>query len=235
MLTRAAVVAAGALVFAVLGAWTAGTAYAEAVGCRSTTNAAQLAGFGNWDGTQGSIQVCWDVAYTSGAWEYEYTVSTFSGTSTENRRLSHLWMEVTEGAAASDFVLTGAAIDDGPKTHSGGPAEDGFPGTMYGIKIGGNDATTFTFTIRTGRAPVWGDWYAKDGSGTWAYNAGFNLADPTSNALLAVENDHIVRPNGMDKPAPAPGAASLVGLGLAAAAVHRRRRRSGRPTARCGR
>jgi hypothetical protein len=219
---RLAGVAASAALVLGIGALSMGTAHAEAVGCRSTTNAAQLTGVGSWDGTAGSIQVCWDVAFVTGAWEYEYTVSTFAGTSTSNRKLSHLWLEVTDGATAEEFALTNATIDDGPKSHSGGPADTGFPGTMYGIKIGGNDEVSYTFTIRTLRAPVWGDWYAKDGEGTWAYNTGFNAADPLTNALTVVEADHVVRPNGRDIPASAPGTLGLLALGMAAISRARR-------------
>lgn len=140
-------------------------------------------------------------------WSYEYTWHT-SGAD-----LSHLLLEVTEEAVAEDFTDWEGAVGTGFGFYDPadpGNSNPGLPGSVYAFKITpGGDCNAFTFSFVTWHAPVWGDFFAKDGKqgGAWcmAYNAGF-LADDANDGY------HIPRPNGREPWEPVPDGGSTVAL-----------------------
>lgn len=128
-----------------------------------------------------------------GYWTYAYT---FSCT---NKSISHVIFEVSESFTRDNLidvyasnVINGTSYSitydpDAPKwyessgTSGDNPGmpdvdlEEGGEGDLFGIKwnSSGSGATQFTITIVSDRAPMWGDFYAKNGGKTYAYNTGF--------------------------------------------------------------
>ncbi|MBI4683210.1 MAG: hypothetical protein HY757_08950 [Nitrospirae bacterium] len=135
-------------------------------------------------------------------WQYDYT---FTGGSTKN--LSHILIEVSPNAQTSDFtVLSGSSpMTGGAAVYDhNGASNVNMPDDMWAIKFGpdvpADNSLTISFT--TTLAPVWGDFYAKDGKqgGTWvtAWNTGFtaNDTDPADPASSGSVQYHILRPDG---------------------------------------
>ncbi len=182
----------------------------------------------NWDND--GTWLSWDIAQNpDSSWTYAYTWKTVG------RDLSHLIFEVTEGAELSEFTdwWFSAELETGSPElgwvippHPGNP---GLPGPIYGIKMDlDEDTPIFSFSFSTMRAPVWGNFYAKDGripggDDVFAYNAGF------LNPVKDGSGGHIAVPNG---PSPGPPVLisdggltlGLLGLSLFGMGLIRRRR-----------
>ena len=154
-------------------------------------------------------------------WHYCYDFDT-----TAKGGLSHLMIEVSPEFVEDDVVNASAPFE--LRTYS--PDDDGgsswgLPGDIYGIKFTGNSQTTDQICFESPRAPVWGDFYAKDGKAggdrNAAWNTGFLDADPLdapSDGSLAF---HILRPDTetgpLEEPVPEPVGLGLIGLALLAA------------------
>lgn len=113
------------------------------------------------------------------------------------RNLSHVILQVSSDFTNADFSLTStydvtgvarAGLATLGTYSSGDPSNPGLPGDIYGIKfstfLGGMvDLVEFMST----RAPVWGDFYAKDGtnggSDVYGYNTGFGTTPPSEGDL----------------------------------------------------
>lgn len=170
----------------------------------------------------------WNItSQTPGLWRYEYVWQT------DGADLSHITLELTEGAVAEDFSnwqYLYASVENGeaefgwfePDTGNSNP---GMPASIYGFKLDlASDSAVFGFSFETWRPPVWGDFYAKDGRHnpgglddgfTYAYNAGFAAPDANDGYHAAVPNGHSVSDPG--------SSAALVGLAVAGIATLRRR------------
>lgn len=120
-------------------------------------------------------------------WRYTYTFTV------PDKEISHVIIEVSPDFSANDVfnvnAPTGTKVEVGQFGPNGpGKANPNMPDTMQGIKFekpGGDFGTSVTISFMTQRAPVWGDFYAKDGQekvnqqSVWvtAWNAGFTSPD----------------------------------------------------------
>lgn len=181
----------------------------------------------NWS-TSGTW-LSWEITAMEGdLWHYEYVWHT------DGADLSHIIIEVTEGAPGSDFwdwEYAYSGVQEGDPTFGWfgpdqGSSNLGMPGSIYGFVLNTTEDTPiFGFEFTTWRAPVWGDFYAKDGkhnSGgpdagfTYAYNVGFSLEDGNDGL-------HIARPNGQVQIADGGLTVALLGATLMGVSMLRRR------------
>ena len=114
------------------------------------------------------------------------------------------------------------------KFYPGGSAPY-MPEAMYGIKFDScGDSTNVTVSFDSDRAPVWGDFYSKDGKlpcSDWCslYNSGFTFCDydPFLPAANGSVQNHLLVP---DSYIPAPGAIILVCIGTTLTGALRRKK-----------
>jgi len=184
-----------------------------------------LAGQGTW--MTGGILLDWNITFSSGTWNYSYTLT--QGAPAQGG-VSHWILELTESLgqtfwegifADPSTMLTGVnsvTVGDfspDPPTTGDNP---GMPADIWGVKFDLTDAggTSSTVTFSTAQAPVWGDFYAKDGkAGTTGgivnavWNAGFSEGVSDQGGPLGTESTFplhwVPRPNGDLPPPPGGG------------------------------
>jgi len=162
---------------------------------------------------------------TTGVWTYNYTFAD-TGSGNDLKNISHLILELSAGATLADFTGLAGTVGtyDPADNNQQGQPNPGLPGIIYGTKVdGGSPSLTLSFT--TNRAPVWGNFYVKDGNNTnYAYNTGFTNLDSTN------KQDFIARPDGATPVVPEPSSlavAGVGGIGLMILAARRRKARQG--------
>lgn len=175
------------------------------------------------------FKIVWDTEFiTTGpyanSWYYEYRVSNASGGNLA-KGLSHIIFQVSEGTSRSDFfgfnvnelAVTGPRKEGPPGSGlPGSAANPGLPAVFYGLKFDQEydhteafNAYQFTLSFYSTRAPMWGDFYAKDGKSggedVYAYNADFGKPWYEGAYKIAVPDTVVV---------PLPGTLLLLGSGL---------------------
>lgn len=139
----------------------------------STGDNGGLYGSDGWG--EGAI-LSWTVSYDPATmwWTYEYTFTV------PRKSPSHEIIEVSSGddPFTEDNIIGATQGYEGPKTYTADGSNPNMPGDLYGIKWdSGSEGMTDMWTLVTDRAPMWGDFYSKDGTddgiNVIAYNTGF--------------------------------------------------------------
>ncbi len=183
----------------------------DLTGClQATTGLTVSPNPGAWD----TAYIAWKIEATADGYSYEYTWSSAS------KNLSHLILGVSDSCNDSTCIwnFTGASMDFGWWGPNQGESNSGMPGMLYGIKVTPpSESTSLTFSFESNRAPVWQNFYAKDGNDgpVYAYNAGFG-----SNA----GGYFVAAPDSVVTGVPEPGFYGLLSLGLAGLYFASRRR-----------
>jgi len=114
----------------------------------------------------------WEVSFDDAEkyWVYEYRFYV------KQKDISHVIFEVSTDFRVYD-ILSGTTPAWQLNTYGSGNSNPGLPGEIYGLKWEFDDTTSAHVKIVTNRAPMWGDFYAKDGKDSgvdvYAYNAMF--------------------------------------------------------------
>jgi len=146
-------------------------------------------------------------------WKYDYAMVV------PQKNISHFIVEVTP--EATDFIFPDGTIASIGTWNGQGNSNPNIPEPVYGIKFDDNSTTdSLSGSFTTTRSPVWGDFYAKDGTDATsgvlvtAWNGGFTVSDPTAPAANGSLAYHILRPDGVTTAVPEPTTMLLLGLGL---------------------
>jgi hypothetical protein len=178
-------------------------------------------------------------------WRYNYDL-TVSENAVQPKNISHMLIETSLGFTEGDIISTNwkgtnpSADDIEVQQWTDQQGNPDIPAPLYGIKFNtvsalpaNSTGTHWLVQFDTTRAPVWGDFYAKDGkadgANITAWNAGFLLADPTDAPANGSINNKILRPDTSENLVAVPemnasALASLAGVLPLLGAAWRRRR-----------
>jgi hypothetical protein len=209
------------MVIAVSTQQTSATVY---TGSLSTTGGGIVTA-GSWVGD--TISLAWNVTdvgagLATGSWRYSYT---WTG---QTPGLSHFILEVSPNFTENNYSIISGISADGTElnTFGAGPSNPSIPGSIFGIKFDEIGLSTWTVVFDSDKIPVWGDFYAKGGSTSAAWNAGYLDADPTDPASNGSINNHILRPDTITTRVPDAGSTlMLLGTALSALGIASRRLR----------
>ena len=210
-----------------------------------TGNGGGLFATGLWDST--ITNLTWTVSFdvngvtVPGYWHYDYTFATptICGVT---KNISHYIIEVSPTFTSDDLKHSTWGDTEvqvyGPNLQ--GKSDPDMPSNMNGIKFDNINQQTLRVQFDSLRAPVWGDFYAKDGTqkidahthiDVYAYNLGFT--NPDTDPLVGPSGGsvdyHLLVPDtfnfgdGGEVPEPVTCAALCLSFGGLAGYIRRRR------------
>ena len=185
-----------------------------------TLNDDTLQGTGGWaTGTS----LSWVVSQNGDStWTYSYIWRN----AVDSGDLSHIDIEVSENFLSSDFFNQIPALDsdienwEGPNNYDEDGTIKDLTGIddIFGIKynvLESDQSNVVSFSFDSYRSPMWGDVFAKDGTGTYAYNLMFGSDTEAAIGDSSASNrGWALVPNSHSAPVPEPATMILFGSGL---------------------
>jgi hypothetical protein len=179
--------------------------------------------------TDGMI-INWEVSQNVDmSWHYRYSFRNYAG-GVPTKGISHMIVAISPNATLENFWGANGAMAINTYS-SANPSNPGMPSPLYALKLDFGDDEYY---FNSSRAPVWGDFYIKDGNykdennnqhPVYAYNSTFGSTDPTDGPSNGSVNYKILRPDSFDTQIPEPSTLLLFGTALAAAGGVTRLRR----------
>lgn len=186
-------------------------------------------GLNSWAG--GNFTFGWNISQSGSLFNYVYTITT---PASGKAALSHVIIQISNNATAADFS-NGVSIvtfnSNNPSNtlmpaNANNPApyntvsNNGDLGLKFNGNSGGTNVNIFSFT--SDRAPVWGDFYARDGIGVGSTGIAWNIGYGTDPSAGGSFDAWIPRPDGMVG-VPEPATLLLLSSVLGAALTAKRR------------
>jgi len=138
-----------------------------------------VGGGATWSEAAGGVTVSWVISQNADfTWHYKYSFTDTDGDPL-GMLVSHFIISVSDDLTAEDVFNFGMDVADfSVDTFGPAPGNPGFPEgqTIWGLKIDmGGEQLVAEFDSY--RAPMWGDFYAKDGGNpqNYAYNTDFGV------------------------------------------------------------
>jgi hypothetical protein len=190
----------------------------------TSSNEGLISGGITWSEDKEGLTVFWEVSrledYT---WHYQYTFTNGNG-NLSKMDVGYFIISVSNDLTLSDvFNFSGDVESYELKTFGSGPSAPGFPEdqAIWGLKIE-LKSEQLTAEFSSNRAPMWGDFYAKDGGNpkNYAYNRdlGVKVSNPhdCQNAPIDEYGNSLFKvlvPDAVPEPAPEPASLSMLALG----------------------
>lgn len=184
-------------------------------GSRSTPS--EVTSGGNWD----DFTIAWEIAFDQNEtypWAFSYTLTDINLDELVPFQ-SHFIIEVSEDLEFGFIYYVGDL--EGPDYWGPDPSNPSMPETIYGVKLDNleeEDGITISFLSLVG--PIWGDFYAKGGPNSYAYNFGIGTEPPLDGPF----NSWIPVPDTTTSNGPEPSALLLIGTGIAGLGILGRRK-----------
>jgi hypothetical protein len=185
-------------------------AHSALVGSVSTSDGSVVGG-GDWTT---DVTLGWEISDAPGDnYLYSYTFQA------PDPGLSHFILQTSDNFTVNNVLEISNEYALNTFTSGDGNSNPGLPGDLYGIKFEGfEEGSPWTFTLLSDKAPMEGDFYAKGGEGSYAYNSGFGEGEGGAGAKILV-------PDTLTQRVPEAGAMLLFGSGLLGLVGYRRARR----------
>jgi len=199
------------------------------VGDRTTPSTSGLVGHGAWTsgGQDGGIEISWNISFDSSEdiWNYCYTFTEVGGGKL-CESVCHMLLEVSTTITSKNYcdVFSDANSQiSAPRTFKSSSSNPGLPTSIYAVEL--SDQPKNDFSFESTHSPMWGSFYAVDGScKTYVWNSGIGGYPASSSGpftcWIPVPDTSTVGAGGGTIPEPA--TLTLLGLGLIGSLARRK-------------